>query len=89
MVTPSTTSLKSMFAPCEPGTSELMHSLPPGAVPMVPKNGRNGTSTLPILLFGRSSVPTLRLRSRRQTNSLSGTGGVIIAVLYSGASAPK
>ncbi len=75
MVTPSTTSLKSMFAPCGPGTSELMHSLPAGAVPIVPKNGRSGTSTLPILLLGRSSVPTLRFLSRRQTNRRSGTGG--------------
>ena len=89
MVTPSTTSLKSMFAPCGPGTSELMHSLPGGAVPIVPKNGRSGTSTLPILLFGRSSMPTFLSASRCQMNSLSGTGSVIIAVLYSGASAPK
>ena len=51
-----------------------MHSLPAGAVPIVPKNGRSGTSILPILLFGRSSVPTRRLRSMRQMNSRSGTG---------------
>ena len=68
MVTPATTSLKSMFAPCGPGLSELMHSFPAGAVPMVPKNGRIGTSTLPILLFGMSSVATLRFLSRCQMN---------------------
>jgi len=78
-----------MFAPCDPGTSELMHSLPDGAVPMVPKNGRSGTSTRPILLLGSSRMPTRRLRSSRQMNSLSGAGGVNIMVLYSGASAPK
>ena len=89
IVTPATTSLKSMFAPCGPGSSELMHSFPAGAVPIVPKNGRSGTSTLPILLLGRSSVPTLRFLSRCQTNSRSGAGGVTIAVLYSGASSPK
>ena len=57
-----------------------MHSFPAGAVPIVPKNGRSGTSTLPILLLGMSSVAALRLLSRCQTNSRSGTGGVTIAV---------
>ncbi len=89
IVTPWTTSLKSMLAPCGPGTSELMHSLPLGAVPMVPKNGRSGISTLPILLLGMLSVPTIRDLSRRQMNRWSSTGGVSIMVLYSGARAPK
>src|SRR5256886_8569632 len=52
-----------------------MHSFPPGAVPMVPKNGLIGTSTLPILLFGMSRVATLRLLPRCQMNRRSGTGG--------------
>ena len=56
---------------------------------MVPKNGLIGTSTLPILLFGMSRVATLRPLSRRQMNRRSGTGGVTIMVLYSGASSPK
>ena len=89
MVTPATTSLKSMFAPCGPGWSELMHSLPAGAVPIVPKNGLIGTSTLPILLLGKSTVAVFRPLSMCQMNSLSGTAGVTIAVLYSGASNPK
>src|SRR5919201_4272464 len=78
-----------MLAPCVPGTSELMHSLPYGAVPIVPKKGRIGTSALPILLLGRSTTATLRERSKCQMNSVSLTGGVTIIVLYSGASAPK
>ncbi len=56
---------------------------------MVPKNGRSGTSTWPILLFGRSSTPTFLLASRCHMNSRSGAGSVIMAVLYSGAKAPK
>src|SRR5262249_43089652 len=66
-----------------------MHSLPPGAVPMVPKNGRIGTSTLPILLLGMSTVAVLRALSICQMNRRSGAGCVTIAVLYSGASRPK
>src|SRR5919108_2606083 len=89
IVTPWITSLKSMLAPWVPGTSELMHSLPYGAVPIVPKNGRIGTSALPILLLGRFRTATFRERSKRQMNSVSSTGGVTIMVLYSGASAPK
>ena len=48
-----------------------MHSFPAGAVPIVPKNGRSGTSTLPILLLGMSRVATLRFLSRCHTNSRS------------------
>src|SRR5262249_19863879 len=69
--------------------SELMHSLPAGAVPIVPKNGLIGTSTLPILLLGKSSVAGLWLLLVWQTNIRAGAGGVTIAVLYSGASSPK
>ena len=89
IVTPCTTSLKSMLAPCVPGTSELMHSLPYGAVPIVPKNGRSGISTLPILLLGMFSVPTFLRASSCQMKRVSSTGAVTIIVLYSGASAPK
>ena len=89
IVTPATTSLKSMFAPYAPGKSELMHSFPAGAVPIVPKNGRIGTSTLPTLLFGMSRVAVLVFLSRCQMNRWSGTAGVTSMVLYSGARAPK
>src|SRR5580692_3252644 len=51
-VAPCTTSLKSMLAPCAPGTSELMHSLPDGAVADRPKERTHRDLDLADLAFG-------------------------------------